>query len=58
MELPNADIDLVSQQIEDILAIEATENEVSAKTGLGIENVLEAVVSSFPSPIHLRQFPL
>ena len=51
IELPNADIDLVSQQIEDILAIEATEAiQVSAKTGLGIENVLEAVVSSFPSP--------
>ena len=51
IELPNANIDVVSQQIEDILAIEATDAiQVSAKTGLGVEDVLEAVVSKFPSP--------
>jgi GTP-binding protein LepA len=51
IEMPNADIDEVSQQIEDILAIEATDAlHVSAKTGLGVEDVLEAVVQRFPPP--------
>jgi GTP-binding protein LepA len=51
IEMPNADIDEVSQQIEDILAIDATEAlQVSAKTGLGVEAVLEAVVERFPPP--------
>ena len=51
IEMPNADVDEVSQQIEDILAIEATDAlQVSAKTGLGVEAVLEAVVERFPAP--------
>ena len=51
IEMPNADIDEVSQQIEDILAIDATDAlQVSAKTGLGVEAVLEAVVERFPPP--------
>ena len=51
IEMPNADIDEVSRQIEDILAIEATEAiHVSAKTGLNIDQVLEAVVERIPPP--------
>lgn len=51
IEMPNADIDAVSQQIEDILAIEATDAlQVSAKKGIGIVDVLEAVVERFPAP--------
>jgi GTP-binding protein LepA len=51
IELPNADIDRVSQQIEDILAIEATDAlQVSAKSGLGVAEVLEEVVRRFPPP--------
>lgn len=51
IELPNANIPLVSQQIEDILAIDASEAlQVSAKSGLGVEEVLEAVVERFPAP--------
>ncbi len=51
IEMPNADIDEVSQQIEDILAIEATDAlQISAKKGIGIEAVLEAVVERFPAP--------
>ena len=51
IELPNADIDTVSQQIEDILAIEATDAlQVSAKSGVGVDAVLEAVVKYIPPP--------
>jgi len=51
VEMPSAKIDEVSQQIEDILAIEATDAlQVSAKTGMGVEAVLEAVVERFPPP--------
>jgi GTP-binding protein LepA len=51
IELPNANIPMVSQQIEDILAIDASEAlQVSAKSGLGVEEVLEAVVERFPAP--------
>jgi len=51
IEMPNANIDEVCQQIEDILAIEATDAlQISAKKGIGIEAVLEAVVERFPPP--------
>ncbi len=51
IELPNADVAEVCQQIEDILAIEATDAlQVSARTGLGVEAVLEAIVERFPPP--------
>ncbi len=51
IELPNANVDEVCQQIEDILAIEATDALlVSAKTGKGVAEVLEAVVQRFPPP--------
>ena len=51
IELPNADILKVSQQIEDILAIDSSDAlQVSAKSGMGVENVLEAVVKRFPPP--------
>lgn len=51
IELPNAQPDVVAQQIEDLLAIEASECiQVSAKTGEGIADVLEAVVQRIPPP--------
>ena len=51
IELPNADILKVSQQIEDILAIDSSDAlQVSAKSGMGVEKVLEAVVKRFPPP--------
>lgn len=51
VDLPNADTDAVSQQIEDILAIDATEAiHISAKSGMGIEDVMEAVVAQIPPP--------
>ena len=51
VDLPNADTDAVSQQIEDILAIDATEAiHISAKSGLGVEDVMEAIITQIPPP--------
>jgi GTP-binding protein LepA len=51
IDLPNADIETVKKQLEDILAIPADEAiEASAKVGLGIEEILEAIVHRIPSP--------
>ena len=51
IDLPNADLPTVRRQLEDILAIPAEEAiEASAKAGLGIDDILEAVVTRFPPP--------
>ncbi len=51
IELPSAQPEAVAQQIEDLLAIDATEClEVSAKAGQGIVETLEAVVERIPPP--------
>jgi len=51
IDLPNADIPTVRKQLEEILAIPADEAILaSAKTGLGIEEVLEAIVARIPPP--------
>jgi GTP-binding protein LepA len=51
IDLPNADLPSVRRQLEEILAIPAEEAiEASAKAGIGIEEILEAIVSRFPSP--------
>jgi GTP-binding protein LepA len=51
IELPNAQPEVVAQQIEDLLAIEAHDClQVSAKTGVGVAEVLEAIVSRIPPP--------
>ncbi|MGD8346365.1 MAG: translation elongation factor 4 [Lysobacterales bacterium] len=51
IDLPSADPDRVKQEIEDIIGIEATDAIcTSAKTGVGIEDVLEALVKSVPRP--------
>lgn len=59
VDLPAAEPDRVRQQIEDVIGIEATDAlEISAKTGLGIESVLEAIVERLPSPEGDRDAPL
>ncbi|WP_018693444.1 translation elongation factor 4 [Algicola sagamiensis] len=59
IDLPQADPDRVSQEIEDIVGIEATDAVTcSAKTGLGIENVLETIVEHIPAPEGDREAPL
>jgi GTP-binding protein LepA len=51
IDLPNADVETVKKQLEDILAIPADEAiEASAKAGLGIIEILEALVHRIPPP--------
>ena len=51
IDLPAAEPDRVKQQIEDVIGIDASEAlEISAKTGIGIESVLEAIVEKLPPP--------
>jgi len=51
IDLPHADIPLAKRQLEDILAIPAeTAIAASAKEGIGIEEILEAIVERVPSP--------
>ena len=51
VDLPSADPDLVAHEIEDVIGIEALDApRISAKTGLNVEAVLEAVVKRLPPP--------
>ncbi|AHF89768.1 GTP-binding protein LepA [Opitutaceae bacterium TAV1] len=51
IDLPSADLDLCTQQLEDILMIPAEEAILaSGKSGIGIEEILEAVVQRIPPP--------
>ncbi|CAK9041915.1 Elongation factor 4 (EF-4) (Ribosomal back-translocase LepA) [Durusdinium trenchii] len=51
IDLPAAEPDRVKAQIEDVIGIDATEAvEISAKTGMGVPEVLEAIVTKLPAP--------
>lgn len=51
VDLPSADPDLVASEIEDVIGIEAHDApRISAKMGLNIEDVLEAIVAKIPAP--------
>ncbi|MBT9506303.1 translation elongation factor 4 [Rhodoferax sp.] len=51
MDLPNADPDNAKAEIEDVIGIDATDAiPCSAKTGMGIDEILEAVVARIPAP--------
>jgi len=59
IDLPSADPERVVTQIEEIIGIEATEAlHVSAKTGLGIPDLLEALITHIPAPQGDPQAPL
>src|ERR1700752_4331248 len=51
IDLPAADTQKTKEQIEDVIGIDAEHAlEISAKTGLGIKTVLEAIVHKLPAP--------
>jgi GTP-binding protein LepA len=59
IDLPAAEPERVAEQIEDVIGIDASDAVlISAKTGLGIEDVLEAVVTRLPPPTGDRDAPL
>ena len=59
VDLPSADPDRVKEEIEDIIGIEAHDAPlISAKNGLNIEDVLEAVVNKIPAPSGKNENPL
>ena len=59
IDLPAADVDAVKHEIEDVIGIDASDAiAISAKTGLGIPDVLEAIVTRLPAPKGDRDAPL
>ncbi len=59
IDLPQADADRVIQEIEDIVGIEAMDAvQCSAKTGIGIEALLERIVTAIPAPEGDENAPL
>ena len=51
IDLPSADPDRVAAEIEDVIGLEAHDApKISAKTGLNVEEVLEAIVHKIPAP--------
>ena len=59
VDLPAADVDRVKQQIEDVIGLDASNAvPISAKTGVGVPDVLEAIVTRLPAPKGDRKAPL
>ena len=59
MDLPQADPDNAKEEIEDVIGIDATDAiPCSAKTGMGIDEILEAVVARMPAPRATPTAPL
>ena len=51
IDLPAAETERVKQQIEDVIGLDCSEAlEISAKSGLGVNNLLEAIVKRLPAP--------
>ncbi|MCM3743406.1 translation elongation factor 4 [Sporosarcina luteola] len=59
IDLPAADPDKVKQEIEDVIGLDASEAvHASAKSGIGIEEILEQIVEKVPAPTGDPQAPL
>ena len=59
MDLPNADPDNARAEVEDVIGIDATDAiPCSAKTGMGIDEILEAIVAKVPAPTGNPDAPL
>ena len=59
VDLPSADPERVKAQIEDVIGLDASDAiETSGKTGLGVDNLLEAIVTRLPAPSGDENAPL
>ena len=59
IDLPSAEPERVINEIEDVIGIEAQDApQISAKTGLNVDQVLEAIVERIPAPTGDRTKPL
>src|SRR5690554_1867210 len=59
IDLPSADPERVKQEIEDVIGLDASEAVLaSAKSGIGIKEILEQIVDKVPSPVGDRNKPL
>ena len=59
VDLPAAEPERIKQQIEDVIGIDAQDAVlISAKTGLGVPDVLEAIITRLPAPKGDRDAPL
>ena len=59
IDLPSAEPEKVKQQIEDVIGLDASDAvEVSGKTGIGIDNLLEEIVHKLPAPVGDDSAPL
>ena len=59
IDLPQAEPERVCEEIEEIIGVEAIDSpQCSAKTGLGVEGVLEALIARIPPPVGDREAPL
>ncbi|MBZ4092238.1 GTP-binding protein, partial [Escherichia fergusonii] len=59
MDLPQADPERAKEEIEDVIGIDASDAiPCSAKTGLGIDDILEAVIARMPPPKGQADGPL
>ncbi|MCV2357374.1 translation elongation factor 4 [Paucibacter sp. TC2R-5] len=59
MDLPNADPENAKEEIEDVIGIDATDAiPCSAKTGMGIDEIIEAVIARMPPPKGVVDAPL
>jgi GTP-binding protein LepA len=59
IDLPASECERVAEQIEDVIGIDASDAiQVSAKTGIGIKETLEAIVKKLPAPTGDRDAPL
>ncbi len=51
IDLPASEPERIKQQIEEVIGLDTSESlEISAKTGVGVDGVLEAIVSDLPAP--------
>ena len=59
IDLPNADVDRVKEEIESVIGLDASDAvAVSAKEGIGIEKVLDIIVDKIPHPVGSSDNPL